>query len=249
MNTLQHATDSDRAVTESADRAEFAARAAERLMATGRAIGLPDDVIVETALRAVREVQQDIVRDGPEPAAESRKDDGVREILKGWFADRDLRTHPAPLDHAFDKHAKAYTHAEHPGDWCNRRDCDVAPRVAVDGRALWNSGRHRTYTRVLTTDYGTVAHVSIGREVDVAGLAERGAVYLVLSDQDAEIEEETFDVSLTADEADELADALTSRAKELRRLEQAESDEAAEAAVLARFPQLADGPAADPESA
>jgi len=171
----------------------------------------------------------------------------ARDVFLQWFADRDRRTHAAPLDHSFDKHAQAYTRAEHPEDWCNRRDCDVAPRLASDGRALWNIGRHRTFMRVLTTDYGTVAHVSVGREEDVAGLAERGAVYLVLSDQDAEIEAESFDVSLTADEADELAAALTSRATELRRREQAESAAVAEETIRRLFPQLADGPAADAE--
>lgn len=238
-STVANETQSDRPVTESAagpEVAQLADEIAENLMSIGRGLGAKDGVIVEAALRAVAETA-------------ASKDDEVRELIKAWRVDWERRTHPAALDHSYDKHAVAFKPAEHPEHWCNRRDCDVAPRIAADGRALWNYGRHRTFTRILTTDYGTVAHVSVGREEDVGGPAERGAVYLVLSDQDAEIEEETFDVSLTADEADELAKALTSRARELRRLEQAESDAAAEAAVLARFPQLADGPAADPESA
>lgn len=149
-----------------------------------------------------------------------------------------VEAHPAPLDHSYDKYASAYRPAEHPEDHCNRVDCTVKPRIASDGRAVWNFGYHVTFTRTETTDWGDVISVAVALPEEAAGLDYRAmCVRVAIRGNDLEADSgDIYDMSLTADEADNLAAALKSRAAELRRQEKAHSEALVEEMLRDRYP-------------
>lgn len=146
--------------------------------------------------------------------------------------------HAGPLDHSWDKYASTLEPPEHPDDLCNGVHCTVGPTVLPDGRAVWHAGVHRTYTRTQTTEFGDVLRIALGVSHETDGPdVEHSFVELYLHANDLEGGTGSdYEARLTADEADALAQALTSRAAGLRRAAEARRAEAIGNYIVENFP-------------
>jgi hypothetical protein len=147
-------------------------------------------------------------------------DNEVRAAILNWKMSDELDAHPRRLDHRYDQRAREFVPAVCAPHLCNEIDCGVSVRVLPDGRAVCNFGFHRTSTFTLLTAEATAIRVCLATQATDGPKSSR--IELDLRDQDYEgPEEHRYLMHLTADEAEELAEALTYRVEKLRCLQQA----------------------------